>query len=397
MIINIAGGTGLMGGVHKPIFEKAGHKVIISGRNTDPGFEEATKMADLTIVSVPIDATKDMIERLAPYCEGKAMMDFTGVKTMPLEAMLRYAPRNCEVGGMHPLYGPVKSIKGRTIVYCPTEKSGEKCKAVLDALTFSGGRVRLVGPETHDKIMDLVQNVRMEVLEAYGSVLASSGISVENLYTSGSKSARIMMDLIARQSDESKDHLNKVMREHNPNNVNTNAALLVNSDRALDYRTDYDLIIQFFGDRLRGCQERAGKLARLSENPYGSSDTTSMNPENYQKSLTLTNNLNLRVLEAYVSTLANSGFNFDDLYELAPSPTKILIDLFAREMNKGERLLYTGIMHGGLGDLEFKARSKLTDAMVCNTDYDAIREFFGERYDLHSGKGAELIKSQPNL
>jgi len=43
MIINIAGGTGPMGRTHKPIFEAAGHEVIISGRNTNPSLEQAAQ------------------------------------------------------------------------------------------------------------------------------------------------------------------------------------------------------------------------------------------------------------------------------------------------------------------------------------------------------------------
>ena len=64
MIINIAGGTGIMGKVHKPMLESQGHEVILSGRSTTPDMLEATKISDLTIVSVPIPHTEEIIKKL---------------------------------------------------------------------------------------------------------------------------------------------------------------------------------------------------------------------------------------------------------------------------------------------------------------------------------------------
>ncbi len=79
MKINIAGGRGIIGGVHKPIFENAGHEVIISGRYSSPSLEEAAQQSDLTIVSVPIDAAESVIKktgrRLHNKCAEKSIND----------------------------------------------------------------------------------------------------------------------------------------------------------------------------------------------------------------------------------------------------------------------------------------------------------------------------------
>src|SRR3989344_324312 len=125
MKINIVGGSGIMGSVHSQVFESLGHEVIISGRNSNPSIEESSINSDVTIISVPITAVEEVIKRVAPHC--KALLDFTSVKTKPLKLMLEYSNRECEVAGLHPLYGPVSSIKGRTIIYCKTEKSGKTC------------------------------------------------------------------------------------------------------------------------------------------------------------------------------------------------------------------------------------------------------------------------------
>lgn len=86
-----------MGQVHKPLFEKEGHTVIISGRNSTPDIETAAEQADLTIISVPIPVTSEIIKKIASKC--KAIMDFTSLKTFPISDMLKYSRQDCEVGG----------------------------------------------------------------------------------------------------------------------------------------------------------------------------------------------------------------------------------------------------------------------------------------------------------
>lgn len=215
MKINIAGGRGTMGKIHKPVFENAGHEVIISGRKTFPSLEEAAKVCDLTIVSVPIDMAEEVIQKVAPYCS--AIMDFTTTKILPLKAMLKYAPKDCEVGGLHPLYGDVSSIKGKTIIYCPTKRSGKKCKDIVRALEQSGAKIKQMSPEQNDLIIvGVIQNARTRLFEAYGLLLKQAGLTINELYKISPPPTRMLLDLIARQVDEKNDRLYTTMREYNP-------------------------------------------------------------------------------------------------------------------------------------------------------------------------------------
>jgi len=216
MIINIAGGTGVMGRVHKPVFERAGHEVILSGRHSKPTLEEAAEQADLTIVSVPISATREVIERVGSYCNG--IMDFTGVKELPLRAMLEYAKPEVEVGGLHPLYGEVDSIKGRSVVYCPTGRSREKCGEIAECFILAGAEIVRMKPEEHDFAMAILQNARTHILGAYTLLikeLKNKGLSSEQVYRIAPRPTQIMMDLAARQADERNDKLYREMRTFN--------------------------------------------------------------------------------------------------------------------------------------------------------------------------------------
>lgn len=264
MIINIAGGTGIMGRVHKPIFERAGHKVIISGRNSSPTLEEAAGQADLTIVSVPISATQKVVERVAPYCNG--IMDFSGIKELPLQAMLTYSRPEVEVGGLHPLYGEVDSIEGRSIVYCPTERSGEKCENITRTLEQQGGNIIIMKPEEHDKAMAVLQNARTHLLGAYVLLikeLGEQGLSFERIYQLSPRPTQIMMDLAARQADVGNDQLYREMRTFNRYQWDIDSLLFKHLADILDEGNNAapSMMRSFFGEeQLKLAQERARKL-----------------------------------------------------------------------------------------------------------------------------------------
>lgn len=254
MIINIIGGSGIMGGVHRPIFENAGHEVIISGRNSSPSMEEACKQADLTIITVPIPNTIEVIKKVAPLC--KAIMDFTGVKTLPIKAMLEFSLPECEVAGLHPLYGNVKSIAGRTIVYCPTERTGDKCKIILEILEKEGALIKAMEPEHHDRFMDIVQNKRVEMLKEYLTEIKKNGLDIKEAYELAPPHTKILLDLIARQVSIENQGLYEAMRDFNEL-----------GDCKKDIKKDTltpEEIREFFGKELVSAQERARKYVELS-------------------------------------------------------------------------------------------------------------------------------------
>jgi len=259
MRINIAGGTGLMGKIHKPLFESQGHEVIISGRDSTPGLEEAARTSDLTIVSVPIIATEETIKRVAPGA--KALMDFTSLKSFPIEAMLKYSTENCEVGGLHPLYGEVKSLEGRTVVYCETERSGGKCREVVNALNNSGLKIKKMTPKDHDFIVQgITQNARTILLESFAALMQETGLNAREVYDISPPPTKVLIDLIARQVDPKNDMMYQVMRDYNPS---TSKIVKNISESFSQASSKYspEKIRDFFGKEfLEEAQERAKRL-----------------------------------------------------------------------------------------------------------------------------------------
>jgi len=264
MKINIAGGTGIMGKVHKPVFENAGHEVIISGRKTTLSLEEAAQISDVTIISVPIQVTEETIKRIAPYCS--ALMDFTGLKIFSTRAMLDYSNTNCEVGGLHPLYGDVPSIKGKTVVYCPTDRSRDKCNAVIESLEKSGAEIKRMDPQSHDLIVGgIAQNARLMLFGAFAGLMEMYGLSAKELYNVSPPPTRVLLDLIARQVDEKNDSLYRDMQKYNPSTREITNYLSI----ALDASGAEDLAKitrALYGERfLKEAQNRARMLIEESD------------------------------------------------------------------------------------------------------------------------------------
>ena len=259
MRINIAGGTGLMGRIHKPIFERQGHEVILSGRNSVPCLEEAARISDITIISVPIPATEETIKRVAPCAN--ALMDFSSLKEFPLSTMLKYSTENCEVGGLHPLYGEVKSMEGRTVVYCETERSGWKCREVVNALQNSGLKIKKMTARDHDSVVQgVLQNGRTILLESFASLMKETSFNARELYEISPPPTKLLIDLIARQVDEKNDELYQVMRDYNPSTrfVTENISVLLKSTAKM---YSPEKIRNWFGqDFLKEAQERAKKV-----------------------------------------------------------------------------------------------------------------------------------------
>lgn len=260
MKINILGGSGVMGQVHKPIFEAAGHEVIISGRSSAISLEKAVRQSDLTIISVPISATEETIRGIGPYCEGRAIMDFASIKTEPVNMMLRYSPENCEVGGLHPLYGAVSSINARTVVYCPTERSGERCETLVQSLKSAGATIKTMTPEDHDYIVNgKLQNARVALFGSFAQLVAETGLSINEIYELSPPPTKILLDLIARQYDSSNDALYAAMLTENPRTEEIKELLM---DKMSSLGSP-EKLRDFFGDELKLAQKRAKRIIEI--------------------------------------------------------------------------------------------------------------------------------------
>ena len=158
MKAGIIGGTGKMGRLFVPIFERAGYEVLVSGRSTALTNTQLAELCDIVIVSVPIHDTVRAIEEIAPVMtKDQLLCDFTSLKVLPVAAMLE---SEAMVIGLHPLFGPtVPSLRHQTIIVCPARAPEETLNSLVSLFTREGANCTLATPEQHDRMMAVVQGL----------------------------------------------------------------------------------------------------------------------------------------------------------------------------------------------------------------------------------------------
>lgn len=153
--IAIIGGTGKMGTLFAKAFEDANIEVLITGRKTVISNIDATKKADIIIVTVPIRNTCEIIEKIAPFVRQDAMLtDFTSVKVKPCDSMQKN--KKCEIVGGHPLFGPSAGFENQNFILCPI-REGKYYTWYKEFLKSLGMNVIEKTPQEHDKNMAVIQ------------------------------------------------------------------------------------------------------------------------------------------------------------------------------------------------------------------------------------------------
>lgn len=174
-VIGIIGGRGKMGSYFASFFERNGFKVVVSDVRTELSNIDIAKQADVVIVSVPIDHTQEVILEVAPHVKKSGLlMDFTSVKTLPMEAMKQ---TKASYFGCHPLFGPTASIRGQIVITCPGRGVlwYRWFKKLLDENCVI---TRELTPQKHDELMAYIQTLTHFSHMAFADALRKSGISI---------------------------------------------------------------------------------------------------------------------------------------------------------------------------------------------------------------------------
>ena len=178
--IGIIGGVSGIGRWFAAFFEKEGHPVHVSGRDTGLRPAEMAGICPVIIVSVPIGVTQAVIREVGPHMnKDSLLMDLTSLKAGPVRAMLEASAS--EVIGLHPLFGPgVPSLEGQNIVLCPA-RGARWLPWVRDVLGRNGGNLIEATPERHDEIMAVVQALNHFDTIVMGLAIRKCGIAQQIL------------------------------------------------------------------------------------------------------------------------------------------------------------------------------------------------------------------------
>ena len=173
--VAIVGGRGQLGGVLVRLFSDLGHRVLVADVDTTLRAAEAAAMADVTVISVPIDVTADVIAAVGPHVRDDALlMDVTSIKEAPMAAMLQSTRGS--VVGTHPMFGPtVHSLQGQRVVLCRA-RGDTWADWVSQSLTARGLVVSETSAAQHDRAMSIVQVLTHFQTQVLGVTLARLGV-----------------------------------------------------------------------------------------------------------------------------------------------------------------------------------------------------------------------------
>lgn len=240
MKILIIGGTGEMGQWFSKFFKKNLFDVTIWGNsgkieianklgvNYAYDLNISIKESDIVIITVPINITEKLIARTAPQMKsGSLLMDFTSIKTVPIQAMQKYAPYDVEILGTHPMFGPtINSLHGQRIIITPLLNRCNKWFPFIKKLyEDNGAHVVVVNPEEHDKFVSVVQGLTHFAYINIGAALNKLDFSVKDSRSFMSPVYEIMLDFIGRILNQN-PYLYALIQMENPEVIRVHNAFL---------------------------------------------------------------------------------------------------------------------------------------------------------------------------
>jgi len=267
------GGEGGMGRLYKRITEQSGHHAYSIDKGNWHELEELSPKLDLVIVTVPINVTEKVIQRLGGRLQEKTVLaDFTSNKNKPLEAMLE--AHDGPVVSLHPMHGPdVHNLSKQLMVVCPG-RDAEQAAWFVEQCRLWGMRIIEADPQKHDHVMHLVQGLRHFVALLHGSFMEhydlqpkdmldySSPIYRAELMMTGrifAQSAELYADIVF--ADEERRQLLLSFFEHH----SKLAELVKNNDRE-GFIREFESVTDFFGSfATQALQESGYLINRLAD------------------------------------------------------------------------------------------------------------------------------------
>ena len=265
--VAVIGGNGGMGRCVARLFGDLGHAVMVADLDTRLTPSEAAGVADVVVISVPIDVTVPVIQELGPLIRPDALlMDVTSVKTEPVKAMLTAS--QASVVGTHPLFGPtVHSLQGQRVVLTPGR--GDEWLAWLKTMLHARGLEMVeTTPAEHDRAMAIVQVLVHFSTEVMGKTLASLQVPIDQTLMFTSPIYLMELLLIARHFSQSPE-LYASIQMSNPGTDEVVAAFLHAAEelRAVTQRGDhqafngtFDDVRRYFGRFLERAEEQSDFL-----------------------------------------------------------------------------------------------------------------------------------------
>ncbi len=193
----LVGGLGSMGQYFHNWFADAGYNIRILDRHDWPNADKLCEGIELAIISVPIEVTNAVADRLGPYLPADCVLaDITSIKESPLNAMLD--SHEGPVVGLHPLFGPTTSTMDKQIVVVTPGRNLPACKWLIDQFSVWGSIILQVSAKEHDEVMSIVQTLRHFATFAFGQFLRRRHVDLSRTLEFSSPIYRLELGMVGR-------------------------------------------------------------------------------------------------------------------------------------------------------------------------------------------------------
>lgn len=196
-VVLLVGGAGEMGRYFHRWFAASGYEVRILDRSDWGNAAVLCQDVDLAVVGVPIEATVDVINSLAPLLPAKAVLaDITSVKELPLQAMLQ--AYQGPVVGLHPLFGATTSTMDKQIVVVTQGRMAAQCQWVIEQFHVWGAVTVQASAREHDEMMTIVQALRHFATFTFGRFLHQQQVDIRRTLEFSSPIYRLELGMVGR-------------------------------------------------------------------------------------------------------------------------------------------------------------------------------------------------------
>ena len=193
----LVGGLGSMGQYFHNWFADAGYNIRILDRHDWPNADKLCEGIELAIISVPIEVTNAVVDRLGPHLPADCVLaDITSIKESPLNAMLD--SHEGPVVGLHPLFGPTTSTMDKQIVVVTPGRNLPACNWLIDQFSVWGSIILQVSAKEHDEVMSIVQTLRHFATFAFGQFLRRRHVDLSRTLEFSSPIYRLELGMVGR-------------------------------------------------------------------------------------------------------------------------------------------------------------------------------------------------------
>ena len=252
--ILLVGGKGGMGQYFHRWFSGSGYRVRILNREDWPVVETLCDGIDLALISVPIEITGGVIEKLGPYLPADAVLaDITSIKVQPVQTMLEV--HHGPVVGLHPLFGPATSSMDKQIIVVTPGRDQPACQWLIDQLSAWGSIILQSNAQEHDEIMGIVQTLRHFATFAFGQFLSQRRINLHRTLEFSSPIYRLELGMVGRLFNQEPSLYAEIilasperraLLQDYLSSLNKNLEMIEKGDTEM-FRSEFEKIAEWFG------------------------------------------------------------------------------------------------------------------------------------------------------